>query len=165
MASGEDETPSGPPEPGSARREGAPTASGEDKTPWPEYDRLIGLHTFYFEYLIKAAGFSFGLVGAILAYVIDARLKDSQYAWIALALPALISVGTCIVFCLAVWKTADFSTQVRAAKKRLGVGWRPHVEMLTYMSVVFALLFLVVSVGLVVVSFNPHLLPEARHRA
>ena len=139
-------------------------APGGDNAPWAEYDRLIGLHTFYFEYLLKAAGFSFGLVGVILAYVIDARLKDSPNLWVALTFPGLISAGTCAVFCIGVWKAADFSARVRAAQKRLNVDWRPHAEVLVGMSVVFAVLFFVVSVGLVVVARNPQLLPDARHR-
>jgi hypothetical protein len=140
-------------------------ASDEDTTRWAEYDRLIGLHKFYFEYLLKAAGFSFGLIGAILVYVIDANLKNNEHPWIALALPNLMSLGTCIVFCLAVWKTADFSAKVHEAQIRLGMPWRPHAEVLVWMSVLFAALFLVVFIGLVVLSLHPQLLPEARHRA
>lgn len=113
-------------------------ASSEGSTPWAEYDRLIGLQTFYFEYLLKAAGFSFGLIGAIMAYVIDERLKASEAPWVALALPTLISLGTCVVFCLGVWKTWDFSAKVCAAQQRLGVEWRPHVEVLVWMAAVFA---------------------------
>ena len=139
-------------------------ASDKDTPPWAEYDRLIELHKFYFEYLLKAAGFSFGLIGAILVYVIEARLRDSPQVWVALALPNLISLGTCIVFCLGAWKTADLAARVREAQVRLGVPWRPHAEVLVWMSAIFALLFLVVFLGLVVVSLQPQLLPEGRHR-
>ena len=102
-------------------------ANDENTNPWDEYDRLIGLHKIYFEYLLKAAGFSFGLIGVILVYVVDAGLKASSHPWIAVALPALISFGTCIVFSLGVCKTVDLSAKVHEAQIRLGMHWRPHV--------------------------------------
>ena len=54
-------------------------ANDENTNPWDESDRSIGLHKFYFEYLLKAAGFSFGLIGVILVYVVDAGLKASSH--------------------------------------------------------------------------------------
>lgn len=53
-------------------------ANDENTNPWDESDRSIGLHKFYFEYLLKAAGFSFGLIGLILVYVVDAGLKANH---------------------------------------------------------------------------------------
>ncbi len=52
------------------------------------------------------------------------------------------------MFCFGTWKTWDLSNWVKHHQAELGIDWRPHAETLTYMSIAFALLFLIVAIGL-----------------
>lgn len=124
---------------------------------WLQFEKLMDLHKFYFENLIKSASFSFGIIGAILTYVISARLSDNLIQ-LALQLPFLLSIGTFIIFCFGIWKTWDLSNWVKQHQSRLGIDWRPHAETLTYMSIAFALLFLLVTIGLGYLIANPSML-------
>ena len=55
----------------------------EDKEyQWLQFEKLIDLHKFYFENLCKSASFSFGIIGAILTYVIIAKLSENLI-WLA----------------------------------------------------------------------------------
>ncbi|TRT42731.1 MAG: hypothetical protein EWV85_24685 [Microcystis aeruginosa Ma_QC_C_20070703_M131] len=120
----------------------------EDKEyQWLQFEQLIDLHKFYFENLIKSASFSFGIIGAILTYVISAKLSENLIR-LALQLPFLLSIGTFIMFCFGTWKTWDLSNWVKHHQAELGIDWRPHAETLTYMSIAFALLFLIVAIVL-----------------
>jgi TRAP-type C4-dicarboxylate transport system permease small subunit len=120
----------------------------EDKEcQWLQFEKLIDLHKFYFENLIKSASFSFGIIGAILTYVISAKLSENLIR-LALQLPFLLSIGTFIMFCFGTWKTWDLSNWVKHDQAELGIDWRPHAETLTYMSIAFALLFLIVAIVL-----------------
>jgi len=130
----------------------------EDKEyQWLQFEQLIDLHKFYFENLCKSASFSFGIIGAILTYVISAKLSENLIR-LALQLPFLLSIGTFIMFCFGTWKTWDLSNWVKHHQAELGIDWRPHAETLTYMSIAFALLFLIVAIGLGGLIANPSML-------
>jgi hypothetical protein len=118
------------------------------RTEWPQFVELVGLHKFYFEHLIKAAAFSLGIQGAFVAYVAQAGLGNAALR-IALAFPLLLAVATALVFCLSLSKTRDLKRQVEALQQRLGLAWRPHVEVLVWMSLVFVALFGLATAGLV----------------
>lgn len=124
---------------------------------WAQFEKLIDLHKFYFENLIKSASFSFGIIGAILTYIISAELSNNL-ARLALQFPFLLSVGSFIIFCFGIWKTWDLSNWVKHHQSKLGIDWRPHAETLTYMSIAFALLFLLVTIGLGSLIADPSML-------
>ncbi len=127
---------------------------------WLQFEKLIDLHKFYFENLIKSASFSFGIIGAILTYVISAELSENLIR-LALQLPFLLSIGTFIIFCFGIWKTWELSNWVKQHQSRLKIDWRPHAETLTYMSIVFALLFLLVTIVLGGLIANPSMLQSS----
>lgn len=114
---------------------------------WAQFVEMVGLHKFYFEHLIKAAGFSMGILGGFVAFAATHQLQDGVLN-AALALPLLLAVATMLVFVLAVPRTLDFLRQVEHARHTLGLAWRPHVEILVWMSYVFAFLFACISAGL-----------------
>jgi hypothetical protein len=107
--------------------------------------------------LIKSASFSFGIIGAILTYIISAELSNNL-ARLALQFPFLLSIGSFIIFCFGIWKTWDLSNWVKHHQSILGIDWRPHAETLTYMSIAFALLFLLVTIGLGSLIADPSML-------
>ena len=59
-------------------------ASSEFK--WAQFEKLIDLHKFYFENLLKAATFSFGIIGAIFTYVVKNNFSETTYC---VSLPSL----------------------------------------------------------------------------
>jgi hypothetical protein len=124
---------------------------------WRQFEKLIDLHKFYFENLIKSASFSFGIIGAFLAYLITAKISISLIG-LALWLPFLLSIWTFFIFGFGIWKTRDLSRWVHRYQKRLRIIWRPHAETLFYMSIAFAILFLLVTVGLGALIRNPEML-------
>ena len=128
---------------------------------WDQFRELIELHKFYFEHIIKGAAFSFGIVGAVVSYVVASNIRDSSGVWIALAIPILLSVSTSFVAFLGAVKTYDLSVRVRAMQSRLGLDWRPHSEILPWITGVFAALFFVSAIGLTALAADPDRLPRA----
>ena len=37
---------------------------------------MTALHQFYFEHIIKAAGVSFGIIGAVVVYVLNSSIRE-----------------------------------------------------------------------------------------
>jgi hypothetical protein len=122
-----------------------------------QFKHMTDLHQFYFEHIIKAAGVSFGILGAVLVYVINSGIR--VHVWVALGIPILLSAGTCIVMLLGMVKTCDFAKQVKGVQAHLGLSWRPHAEVLPWIAGLMAILFLTATIGLIVVSVWPELLP------
>jgi hypothetical protein len=130
----------------------------QGRSEWPQYVELVGLHKFYFEYFIKAAAFSLGIQGALIAFVVKEKLSARALP-IALAIPLLLAIGTTLVFALSITKTLDLKRQVERVQQRLGLSWRPHVEVLVWMSWVFVVLFGCASIGLLwLMRYGPRLL-------
>ena len=122
---------------------------------WNQYDRLIDLHKFYFENILKAASFSFTIIGAILTFTINSKLNSKQIQ-IALQFPFLLSTGTCAIFVIGIVKTKQFEEWVKKFQENLfknksenTVKWRPHAETLNWMSWLFAALF-----GILIIAFG-----------
>src|SRR4051794_4012413 len=90
----------------------------EPPAEWEQFRELIELHKFYFENVIKGAAFSFGIVGAVVSYVMASSIRDSPRVWIALAIPILLSFSTCFVALLGAVKTYDLSTQVQTMQSK-----------------------------------------------
>jgi hypothetical protein len=130
---------------------------------WTQFEKLIDLHKFYFENLIKAAIFSFGIIGAIFTYAIKAELSPSLVR-ISLVLPLILSIGTCLIFYRGIAMAQEFSNWVEMMKEEISLKWRPHTETLPQMCQIFSLLFLIVSIGLTVVIFNPSILVVITNR-
>jgi len=128
------------------------------KFQWDQFEKLIDLHKFYFENLIKSATFSFGIVGAIFTYVIKTNLSI-ELIRLSLLLPLLLSGGTCLMFFYGIKLARSFSDSVEKMQKtNLGIAWRPHAEILPEMCKLFSILFLIVSIGFLIVILHPSIL-------
>lgn len=128
---------------------------------WSQFEKLIDLHKFYFENLIKAATFSLGIIGAILTYAIGTLKNGARNEVILILLfPTLLSAGSFFVYLLGCWKTYDLNQKVDLlkGKKNLNLEWKPHTEILIWMCGIFALLFLILTIGLIWLMYNPSLL-------
>ena len=124
---------------------------------WTQFEKLIDLHTFYFENLIKSATFSFGIIGAIFTYVIKAELSESLVR-VSLLLPLALSIGTSVIFFRGIDKAKEFNTWVKQMQAEIPLTWRPHAETLYQMCQIFVLLFLTISICLTIVFLNPSIL-------
>jgi hypothetical protein len=151
---------------GAPRMTDEPTLK-EPPAEWEQFRELIELHKFYFANIIKGATFAFGIVGAVVSYVITSSIRDSPGVWIALAIPILLSFSTSFVALLGAIKTYDLSAQVQTMQSKLKLAWRPHSEILPWITGVFAVLFFAAAVGLVVLAVDPSRLPavaESRNK-
>ncbi len=124
---------------------------------WNQFEKLIDLHKFYFENIIKAAAFSFGIIGAIFTYVIKAELSESLIR-VSLVLPFILSAGTCLVFDRGITQANQFSNWVDSMMIDNQLNWKPHAEILPEMCKLFKWLFLAISFGLVVVFIKPSII-------
>jgi hypothetical protein len=71
-------------------------AKTEQPTLWTQYEKLIDLHKFYFEHIMRAAVLSLGIIGAIVTYVISAGIRDTRVS-LAMLVPILLSIGSFIL--------------------------------------------------------------------
>lgn len=138
----------------------AAKSTNDSSTLWSQLDKLIDLHKFYFENMIKAAAFSFGAIGVILTYVISTGLRDDR-ASLALLFPILLSIGSCAAFCIGFFHSLDFTKQVQRIQASLNLKWQLHTVMLSWMSAIFALSFFLLSVGLIWIALVPSMLPAS----
>lgn len=143
--------------------EKATLASGvhsEKVSLWLQFEKLVDLHKFYFEHLIKAASFSFGIVGAILTYAIKAGFGSPHQVKFVLCLPFLLSFGSFALFGIGCWLTWDLNMKVNSLQTELDLKWKPHSQVLIWMSVVLAILFLFLAMGIGWLTLNPTMLPS-----
>jgi len=128
-------------------------ASPSDDLPslWTQYERLIDLHKFYFENIIKAVSFYLGIEGAILTYIISVskNFDDDNTMHLMLAFPLLFSIGATVIAAVGIVQTKDLSRTVNQVQEELQIGWRPHAEVLVFFTILFTILSLLVSVGIV----------------
>ncbi|MFM2465126.1 hypothetical protein P0D87_15895 [Paraburkholderia sp. RL17-368-BIF-A] len=135
----------------------------ENRSPleWEQFKELIELHKFYFENISKSAAFVFGLVGAIVSYVIATDIRDRYRLAAAMTVPILLSVGASAIGLLGAVKLRDLSEKVTNLQSELGLSWRPHSEVLPLLSAIFAVLFFLVACGLTVIVLHANLLPHS----
>ena len=124
---------------------------------WTQYEKLIDLHEFYFEHIIRAGTIYLGIEGAILTYIISANLAEELIPLI-LIFPLLFSIGAIIISAIGIFQTRDFSGTVNQLQEELQLPWRPHAEVLVYMTVLFTILSVLVTIAIIWLMFFPSLL-------
>lgn len=136
----------------------------KDNQKWLDFEQLIDLHKFYFENLIRAASFSFGIIGAFLAYIISiGNTLNEDLIKIIVIFPISLSIGTSLIFAIGILKTIDLSRWViHYQKHELHLRWRPHAELLIWMSVIFTFLFLSISIGTICIYANPSMIKDLK---
>jgi hypothetical protein len=124
---------------------------------WTQYEKLIDLHKFYFENIIRAETLYLGVEGAILTYIIGAKF-DEKLIPIVLIFPLLLSIGALIISAIGMLQTRDLSSTVNRLQEELHISWRPHVEVLVYLTTVFTILSLLATAGISWLLFFPSLI-------
>ena len=126
---------------------------------WEQFKEMIELHKFYFEHLAKSGAVSLGIVGAVASFVISSEIRDSARLSIALIFPILLSLGVFGFTVMGAVKTRDLALRVKSMQTALGIGWRPHAEVLSWICSMFAAFSLLIAGILFYVARHPELLP------
>lgn len=90
---------------------------------------------------------------------IDSGIKNGEQLFAsALQIPFILSISTSIIFVIGTWMTWDFYQKVKTFHENHGFKWRPHAEILSFMSFVFAVLFLIIAFGIGKIILDPSIL-------
>lgn len=115
---------------------------------WNQFEAMIELHKFYFDQILKAAGFALATVSALTTYIVRTIAPTGSARAPLLLLPIVFAGATAAVFWIAVKKTREFSADVVALQTTWGYRWRPHTELLSLMALVFAVIFSMLALGM-----------------
>ena len=118
---------------------------------WDEFEAMIDLHKFYFDQILKAAGFALATIAALTTYIVKTMVlpsHGSDPASILLVLPFLFSAATAAVFWVGARKAREFAADVDHLKSEWGFQWRPHTELLGWMSLIFSVIFSLLAMGM-----------------
>jgi uncharacterized membrane protein YeaQ/YmgE (transglycosylase-associated protein family) len=135
-------------------------ASNTPPSEWEQLREMTDLHKFYFELIIKNTTFIFGIIGAIISYLVTSDFQDTHRLWIALFIPISLSIGTGSIGIIGAIKAYELSKKVKEKQHILGLSWRPHAEILPMSLAGLALLFFVIALTLILVILNPQLWSE-----
>ncbi len=120
-----------------------------------QFHDLVELHKFYFEILLTSASFLLGVVGGVVAYVAKAHMPPPRVR-LSLAVPALLSTSAFVGYSGGYLKLRDLESWILSCKATLGFGWAPHAEVLGHLSLLFAAVSALVSIGLLAILAKPH---------
>src|ERR1044072_792819 len=120
-----------------------------------QFELLVGLYKFYFESLIKLSIFSLGIVGIILAYLLKDLIPNYRHFSFALAAPFLISLSALAAACFFGWKSVELNKKLNYLQDKLGIEQKIRTDILTFVSVIFAFVFFILLICLIVLFNNP----------
>lgn len=128
-----------------------------DNLLWKQYDTYVDVFKFYINVTWQVITWFYAITGAILVYYFD-HVRDSPYLRYALLLPTILSFGFYQIFAFGAQQNKDLVRWLNYIRDQLSLPGRPHVEVLGKFLELSSKLFLLVSLGLVVVfilSFTP----------
>lgn len=87
---------------------------------------------------------------------------DEDLIEIIIIFPISLSFGTALIFLIGIFKTRDLSKWViHYQKHELHLIWRPHAELLVWMSTIFTFLFLSIGIATICMYLNPSMIKDA----
>ncbi len=128
-----------------------------DNLLWKQYNTYVDVFKFYINVTWQVITWFYAITGAILVYYFD-HAKDNSYLRYALVLPAILSFGFYQIFDFGAQQNKDLVRWLNYIRDQLNLPGRPHVEVLGKFLELSSKLFLLVSLGLVVIfvlSFIP----------
>ena len=96
---------------------------------------LTGLHKFYFDLLVKGAGFAATAQATIVA-IGGGKITDPRQVQMVATGVGIIACLACVMFLMAVPKLIELDRWVEDAARALLKPWRPHAEMLPKLALV-----------------------------
>jgi hypothetical protein len=122
---------------------------GSDNLLWKQYNTYVDIFKFYINVTWQVITWFYAITGAILVYYFD-HVKDNSYLRYALVLPAILSFGFYQVFAFGAQQNKDLVKWLNYIRGQLSLPGRPHVEVLGKFLELSSKLFLLVSLGLIV---------------
>lgn len=120
-----------------------------DNLLWKQYNTYVDIFKFYVDVTWQIVTWFYAITGAILAYYLE-HVKDNSYLRYALVLPAILSFGFFQIFSLGAQQNKDSVRWLNYIRAQLSLPGRPHIEVLSKFLELSSQLFLLVSLGLVV---------------
>lgn len=122
---------------------------------WKQFEMLTALHKFYFEILIKVAMFSLGIVGIILAYLLNGPIASFRHFKFTLTVPILVSLAALVTMGFSCWKAVGLNNELSNLRNELGIKWKLGTDILITVSLILALFFFVLLVCLMLLFNDP----------
>jgi len=116
---------------------------------WRQYNQAVELYKYYLDIVIKLNVFFYAVTGAILSFVV-ANLKDPNYR-LAVLLPLAMSIGLAVVSFYGAALVPALRREIFACRDSLDLKTAPEVHILTVLLVMFAIIFLAVAAGCLVI--------------
>lgn len=120
-----------------------------DNLLWKQYNIYTDLFKFYVDTTLKATTWFYAITGAILVYYFDHI--GNPYLRYSLLLPAVLSFGFYRIFSFGARQNKDLSRWLNYIRAQLNLPGRPHVEVLDQFLDLSSKLFLIVTLGLIIV--------------
>lgn len=128
-----------------------------DNLLWKQYNTYVDIFKFYINVVWQVITWFYAITGAILVYYFE-HFKDNSYLRYALVLPAVLSFGFYQIFAFGAQQNKDLVRWLNYIRGQLNLPGRPHIEVLGKFLELSSKLFLVVTLGLVILfglSFTP----------
>lgn len=126
-----------------------PDKLDSDNLLWKQYNTYVDIFKFYINVIWQVITWFYAITGAILVYYFE-HVKDNSYLRYALVLPAILSFGFFQIFSFGAQQNKDLVRWLNYIRAQLSLPGRPHVEVLSKFLELSSQLFLLVSLGLVV---------------
>jgi hypothetical protein len=125
-----------------------------------DFTQLIEMHKFYFDLLVKGAGFAATAQAATVA-IGGGRISDpGQIQLVAIGVAAIASFA-CIMFSLAIPRLTELDSWIGKAREHLDKPWRPHADMLPKLAIAGACLNFLSLVASVIAFTKPSVFAAA----
>ncbi|MEM9066629.1 MAG: hypothetical protein AAGB51_14215 [Planctomycetota bacterium] len=122
-----------------------------------DVDHFVGLHKFYFDFLVKAAGFTLAVHGGLAAAFVGKISDPSAVRYMASA-QVLFAIAFVWFFARGRVKLVELDRWIAAGFLASNCEWRVHSEMLPKMALLFAGLNLLAGVFGVIGLIKPEIL-------
>lgn len=123
----------------------------KDDRLWKQYEILTDLHKYYLDLLFKAVAALNTIIGAYVAFIL---FKIKEVPVLAFLFPAFLSIGASLVFFIAIPRAVEFNLKMIKLVQKLEIGVGPHITLTINSCMVFALFYLLASIGFGLISFG-----------
>ena len=116
---------------------------------WDEYEHLTSLYSMYLGSMINLGVFSFAIIGGITTYTLNSENTQK----IAILFPLLLSLGLTYIYYKSYRPAKELIEAFNTlGDKILNVELKPHAFLLKDGVILFGLLYLLTSIGLLILT-------------
>jgi hypothetical protein len=129
----------------------APPNEGNLKILFHQYETLVGLYKHHLDITLKTNIFIYAITGAILSFYFSKPQCNGILRY-SLIFPSFLNLSYAVFFFLASTKITPFDNDIKAISRALGLMSYPDVRFLKYALRMSSLLFLMVAIGLIIIT-------------